>query len=180
MTSYISRTVIGRILVCHKNAREILCNKMARWKCLFCGFVTLVFSILLTHYNSNEHDTACKTVAIPCGIGYCTKSFTKGNSFAKHVRTSHRNHLHCSPTCDQHGIHTGTFENNIYYLNGTQWWWKIKCSLRGGAVLCGRDAPGCPTLFCHPCTKMLRFFRSEGKLQNLDLNYTRNDSIFFL
>ena len=62
------------------------------WHCIFCScFTALSLFLLLSHYNS-YHTTDVDFYA-SCGIDGCTRAFTKANSFAKHVRTKHRQHL---------------------------------------------------------------------------------------
>lgn len=72
-------------------------SKMA-WRCLFCaGFSALLLSSLLTHYNSEHyryHEE--RNFNIRCQIDGCTKTYSKVNSFAKHVRAVHQQFLSIS------------------------------------------------------------------------------------
>lgn len=68
------------------------------WQCLFCaGFSALLLSSLLTHYNSEHY--RCheeRNFNIRCQIDGCTKTYSKVNSFTKHVRAVHRQFLSCT------------------------------------------------------------------------------------
>lgn len=65
------------------------------WKCLFCaGFTALYLSFLLTHLNSMHGDET--NFEINCGLDDCDSTFSKTNTFVRHVQNSHRNLLFTS------------------------------------------------------------------------------------
>lgn len=82
-----------------------VCDSEMAWRCLFCaGFSALLLSSLLTHYNSEHY--RCheeRNFNIRCQIDGCTKEYSKVNSFAKHVRTVHRQFLSCTSPNDTGG-----------------------------------------------------------------------------
>jgi hypothetical protein len=65
---------------------------MAAWRCPIClVFFALTLRILITHVNI-EHCTTPGCV-IPCGVDGCPMSYTRFNSFYRHVHRDHKHRL---------------------------------------------------------------------------------------
>ena len=107
-----------------------MCVSGMAWRCLLCaGFSALLLSSLLTHYNS-EHYRCHKerSFNICCQIDGCTKTYSKVNSFAKHVRAVHRQFLSCTSPNDTEGEPI-LFEGMCtYYFTQSPWFHIIHCT----------------------------------------------------
>lgn len=63
------------------------------WKCVLCGFACLIFSLLLSHYNSTHGSE--KSFTVTCNINGCEKRYNNVQSFVRHAKERHAVFLSC-------------------------------------------------------------------------------------